>query len=359
MVSIVPRLPPAIDGLGDYAFLLARQLRQDFGIHTQFVVGDPAWIGPSELEGFPVSQVSDRSSNALQKLLANHQSSTLVLHYVGYGYAKRGCPSWLIDGIQAWKKATHSSSLITIFHEVYAAGRPPWTSAFWLFPWQKQLAFRLVQLGNAMLTSKQHYADILQSLGNFNSPIPVLPIFSNIGEPENPLLLDKRAKKLVVFGGSANRNQVYQQASTILRDVCQLLHIEEIIDIGPRIASLPQAVADIPLLEMGQLAASEISQILLQSSVGFLDYNPDYLAKSGIFAAYCAHGLLPINVRGSIRPIDGLVPGQHYWVPASAAKTQLSEIDQQAIASNAYCWYQNHTLSVHAKTLANQLQTRT
>jgi hypothetical protein len=358
VIQLVPRLPPVVDGLGDYALLLARKLRETFGIHTHFLVGDPDWTGPLELEGFPVSQVSDRTSHSLQDLLNTPQGSTLILHYVGYGYAKRGCPTWLIDGIWAWKKSTHHSHLVTMFHEVYAAGRPPWTSAFWLFLWQKQIASRLVQLSDSIVTSKKLYADILQTLGGCHLNIPVLPIFSNIGEPENPPPLHTRAKKLVVFGGSTNRRQVYQQASTTLRDVCQLLGIEEIVDIGPRLTSLPQTIANIPILEMGPLTAPTISQIFLQSSVGFLNYNPDYLAKSGIFAAYCAHGLLPINVRGSLQPIDGLTAGKQYWVPRMLGRTVRGEFKEQAIASNANIWYQEHCLSVHARVMFAQLNVK-
>jgi hypothetical protein len=48
--SIVPRLPPSIDGLGDYGFTLAKQIRQDFGVQTEFIVTDPKWFGESFIE---------------------------------------------------------------------------------------------------------------------------------------------------------------------------------------------------------------------------------------------------------------------------------------------------------------------
>jgi hypothetical protein len=142
VISIVPRLTPAIDGVGDYALNLARQLRQDFNIQIHFVVGDTKWNGAAEIDGFPVSQVSDRSFDALLTLLSNDHSSSILLHYVGYGYAQRGCPVWLVDGLQRWKSLFPKRSLVTMFHEIAASG-PPWTSAFWLSPLQKSLAARL------------------------------------------------------------------------------------------------------------------------------------------------------------------------------------------------------------------------
>ena len=100
VISIVPRLPKAIDGVGDYALNLARQLRKDFNIQTQFIVGNPEWKGELEIEGFSISQVIDSNSNQLTALLECDRTSPVLLHYVGYGYAKRGCPVWLVDGIQ-------------------------------------------------------------------------------------------------------------------------------------------------------------------------------------------------------------------------------------------------------------------
>ena len=139
VISLVPRLPPAIDGLGDYAFLLAHQQHQDFGIQTNFIVGDPAWTAGSELGSFLVSQLSQRSAANLYALLAQQSTSTVILHYVGYGYAKRGCPGWLVKGLSEWKASSPKKRLITMFHEVAASGSP-WTSAFWLSGLQHQLA---------------------------------------------------------------------------------------------------------------------------------------------------------------------------------------------------------------------------
>ena len=52
VISILPRLPPSIDSVGDYALNLARQLRKDFNIQTYFIVGNPQCHGAEEVEGF-------------------------------------------------------------------------------------------------------------------------------------------------------------------------------------------------------------------------------------------------------------------------------------------------------------------
>ena len=112
ILQIVPGLPPAIDGVGDYAFLLARQLRKAHGINTRFVVCDPWWqsegggqrtevtnqgsvVGSqwSVVSGqFSVYQLRERSAEELLRVLNQPGiSHTVLLQYVGYGYEKRGC----------------------------------------------------------------------------------------------------------------------------------------------------------------------------------------------------------------------------------------------------------------------------
>jgi hypothetical protein len=354
--SIVPRLPPAIDGVGDYALNLARQLRKDFNIQTHFIVGNPTWSGAAEIEGFPISHICDRNANMLVEVLSCDRSCPILLHYVGYGYAKRGCPVWLVDGLQHWKSLFPNRLLVTMFHELYASGAP-WTSSFWLSPLQKNLAARLAKLSDRCITSKQLYADMITQLSQGKHQlVPALPVFSNIGEPEKPPLdLSQRQQQLVVFGGIANRAKVYRDCQAILEYVCSSLNIQKILDIGIPTGITPTFIGKVPVLELREQPANKVSDILAVSMAGFCDYNPDYLAKSTIFAAYCAHGLLPINAKGSASIIDGIESGKHYWVPNLQKNDLIDEPAIQAIVSKAHLWYQSHDLSSHINLFMSQL----
>jgi hypothetical protein len=359
IVQVVPRLPPAIDGIGDYALNLAHQLRQELAEETHFVVGDPTWKGQQEIEGFPVSIVPSCSSAAILSLLRCDRVSLapVLLHYVGYGYARRGCPFWLVDGLQRWQSLSGDRSLVTMFHEVHASGRPPWTSSFWLSPLQRNLAARLARLSDRCLTNRQDYAKLLYKLSRGKqTEIPILPVFSSIGELEQVLPLSERKRQIVVFGSPSNRQRVYVDSYRELEQTCQQLGIEEILDIGPSTSVSLSTVSGVPVVELGQRSATEISSILSKTLAGFFNYNPEYLAKSTIFATYCAHGLLPVSAGCSV-PVDGLEAGKHYWVPGNS--TNSSDLIQlQAIANCAHAWYQTHTLSVQAKTFASLLSSK-
>ncbi|BAU63906.1 unknown protein [Stanieria sp. NIES-3757] len=357
IIQIVPRLPPAINGLGDYALNLARQLNQDFHIKTHFVVGNPDWNGLKEIEGFSIKKVEDRSSEALASLLSQLAIDKVLLHYVGYGYAQRGCPVWLIEGLKLWHQQKPERKILTMFHEVYASSYKPWTSSFWSSPLQKNLASRLAKLSDGVMTNTQAYAEMIANLGiKKHLNIPVIPVFSNIGEPIQVKPLSERKPWLVVFGNVNNRRRIFTESKLQLNWLCQALAIEKIIDIGSSTGLTLSTINNIPIQEMGKQPAKQISSILLNSCAGFFSYNPDLLAKSTIFAAYCAHGLLPVSTKSSNLQIDGINSEKHY-LAVNEVIQDFRVVDKlQEIADNACAWYQNHNLLVQAKLFASQLR---
>ena len=98
ILQIVPKLPPSIDGVGDYAFNLALGLKSYSNIQTEFLVGDSKWKGTKIINGFPVINFNSEKKDDYLEILNKY--SLVLLQYVGYGYEKRGCPYWLINGIE-------------------------------------------------------------------------------------------------------------------------------------------------------------------------------------------------------------------------------------------------------------------
>jgi len=356
IIQIVPRLPPAIDGVGDYALNLARQLRKDFGIQTHFIVGNPTWTGELEVDGFPIGHVTDSSANRLIKLL-NDRSCPVILHYVGYGYAQRGCPVWLVDGLQRWRSLYPQRSIVTMFHEIYASSDRPWESSFWLSPLQKNLAIRLAQISDRLITSNRLYTQILEKLSmGKHSNIPALPVFSNIGEPHEIPQLRHRKRNLVIFGSPSTRRRAYGKSQEAIEKACHLFKVEKILDIGLPLEESLSQIGATPLIVLGELPPQEVSKILLESFAGFMNYASDFLGKSTIFAAYCAHGNLAIHDGSSVKEScgDGIQAGKHYvssshlCFPQKIASKLIVDT-LQSISTNAFQWYQDHSLYKQAK----------
>lgn len=187
IIQIVPALPPAASGVGDYALALARVMRRDFGLKTVFVVGSEAWQGSDEVDGFPVRKLASRSADNLEAALdvgeSTFGSSSVLLQLSGYGYAVRGCPFWLLQGLKQWRTKQPNSRLVTMFHESYAFG-PPWKSAFWLSPAQRMVVAGILRLSDAAVTNIQQHRERLERFDpSKREKITVLAVPSNVGEP--------------------------------------------------------------------------------------------------------------------------------------------------------------------------------
>jgi len=350
IIQIVPSLPPATGGLSDFSLLVAKELRDSHQIHSRFVVGDPAWNGSGEIKGFFAESTPDRTPGGLLEALGD-ASQTVLLHYVGYGYATRGCPFWLIDGLTQWRK-TRDKWLVTLFHELWAFG-PPWRSSFWTHPYQKSLTKRLANVTDRCQTTMNMYRRVLESIAPRHlGRIPALPVFSTVGEGDRSTYLDERKRQMVVFGGPSLRTKTYSQHSKELVDACSALQMECILDIGPPIGIKPDL--PLPVIVMGKQSGKEICRLLAESVAGFVSYFDGYLAKSSIFAAYCAHGLLPIVARRNRSELDGIRAGSEY-LTASALPDDIRAPEMQAIADRARAWYEKHSLARTAASLASVL----
>jgi hypothetical protein len=323
IVQIVPRLPPPAEGVGGFALALADALRGRHGIASRFVA---AVTVPQE-------------AGALARLLGETAAGRpVLLHYAGYGYHPRGCPGWLVDGLREHRH--RGGRLVTVFHEVYASG-PPWRSSFWLSPAQRRLAAELARLSDGMVTSLDLYRRLLRRLAP-ERDAAVLPVFSTVGEPEAVPPLAERARRLVVFGGPGARSRIYGELAADLEATCRSLGIEEVWDVGPgRTEAGP-----LPVFRrvLGEVAADEIGGLLLGSLAGITSYPAAFLGKSTAFAAFCAHGLLPVCVPGRRRP-EG--PPTPFW---PAGRTPASTAEAQDTADRARAWYAGHGLDRHAAT---------
>ena len=343
MLQIVPSLPPTVSGVGDYATLLARSLRERHGVWSRFVVGDPAWMPPAGGPEFPAEAVPARQRADLLRLLPPADDPTPVLvHYVPYGYAPRGCPFWLVDALRHLRQAQPIRQVLTVFHEFSADNEPPWKSAFWLAPVQRHLGRRLGVLSSVRRMTTTGVADQLRALlPPHDNAVAAVPVFSNLGEPASPLPPGSRARRLVVFGTRTWREETYSQHRESLLAACRRLEIESVLDVG---APLPSPPTDLPVpfAAHGLLRPEEAGEVFGNSLAGFFTYPAPWLGKSGIFAAYVGHGMVPVTVPGNDQPNrDGLQAGIHY-LPSGEGKS-LEEV-----ARAAHAWYRQHDLAAHA-----------
>jgi hypothetical protein len=329
VLQIVPQLPGSQDGIGDYAVRLAEYLRTEHGRESIFVAQPIGSVKPS---------------------------AHIILHYVNYGYHTRGLPAHLPGLVAEWKKAC-AGKLLTVFHEIYASSSP-WRSAFWLQSWQKSIARQIARISDACIVSSETMRDMLLRLAPA-ATVSVHPVISTIGEPSFPLaqFVRRDPHRWVVFGGT----HLLQRSFRSLRE---------------RMAAIPDTFVPLELFLVGgeenkvlrkernelsgiachyhpATEAAVASEILSSCCFGWIDYfhrssvPTDVILKSGSFASYCAHGIIPIFPHdGSSIALQGdRMPGPYF---VAANRSSLPAPAERAnIASDIHEWYRRHGSVTH------------
>jgi hypothetical protein len=351
LVQIVPYLPPVVSGVGDHAYLLAGQLLAKHEVETRFLVAnrfDPE--GAATAVEFLSSPTARDLHVALAKYAAH--ATPVLLHYVGYGYQKRGAPVWLLRGVESWLRKGAGRRLAVFFHELYAFG-PPWRSSFWLSPLQRWICARLATISDVRFTNREASAKILQAMSpRHPGKIAVWPVLSNFGEPHRVFPLHGRLPQLVLYGSVCRDKEELRDTVLKLKEYCAQLGIQRIISFG---STPPVGIDFLPTEHRGILPADEASSLLRQSRVGYLDYDARFLGKSSIFAAYCAHGILPILRHCCTPCTDGLKPGIHF-LAGDDLPLGISVAAAEEIALAARAWYTQHSLSVTSEAMVNAIQ---
>src|SRR5260370_31757406 len=133
--------------------------------------------------------------------LSRDKPAHVILHYVNYGYQKRGLPFSLLPILRALREGCRGRFLI-IFHELFASG-PPWKSEFWVQPLQKKIARDFARLADARLVSSESMRQSLEKLVP-GLDIVVHPVPSAFGEPViDPAQLRERDNyRWLICGGT-------------------------------------------------------------------------------------------------------------------------------------------------------------
>ncbi len=340
VLIISPSFPPAPGGLGDYSIRLANELEKQVTVH---------FLGLRQVE--PIAginyEVLGKTPYALNEFVKIKGITHIFLNYSNYGYHQKGVPFWLVKAVNTVKK-DNRVVLITFFHEIYASGKF-WQSSFWLHPFQKFIFRKLYEVSNFSLCSNQRVSDLIAGQVEDNGVKNLnIGLFSNIPEPTIMPEWDRRRNVAIVFGTIGRRQEIYNKPK-LLNSWIQANGIEEIWDIGsgnPLLSDLISARIN----RMGKKSGHEVSQLMQLAIFGLIDYTNSLLGKSGIFAAYAAHGLAVVNFTSiADQALDGLEIGKHFLAPGH----ELINGEKVGLLLNH--WYKAHNLQEHTSKIISIL----
>jgi hypothetical protein len=350
LLQLVPNFPGGIDGVGDYALTIAKKLFDQFGYETVFASkrfdGEPGSTSPS-VAGFDVLPLDRLLDEAEQKY------EHVLLHYVNYGFQKRGIPFRLLSILRALRKRQRGK-LVTVFHELYASGLP-WKSAFWLRPLQIRLAKKVARMSDESIVSTDNFFSELKRMVP-NACVQLHPVPSGLEEPSLSLnqIVDRDPHRWAIVGGTALAERSLRSFRRLIRRIPDSITPRILFVLGGNENPVTRSLlVDLAIKSdyRPRIAAIEASEILQTCSFAWFDYfhRPDIetsvILKSSAFAAACAHAVIPVFPhRGSVISLGGdRLPGPFFIEPDGS---EIPDAHGRAkIASDIYDWYQRHSSS--------------
>jgi hypothetical protein len=260
-----------------------------------------------------------------------------MLHYVGYAYNEAGLPFYLVRGLKKYKRDV-SCRVLVFFHEIYATSKSFLKLPFYTSIFQKLIVYQLCRMANTVFTNCALYKEYLERI-NGNHKLTIIPtgIFSNVPEELFDHKIKKEDHSLVVFGTHRNRKAVYDNPK--FDQLLERLKVKSLYDIGPGINHYEHP--GVKVYATGSLPHQVLAEYLNKAKFGALSYKPHLLGKSGIFSAYGAYGIIPINVNLFPQlPCDGLVEGKNYFTWRSDLES--SAIDEHTTKLEILKWYRTH-----------------
>lgn len=345
LVQVVPRLRPGKCGVSDQAILLAGELDTAFEIDSAFAV-----LNSEERATLQQAAIYCPPSKLLESCIefTKGQSGAILVHVSGYGYSADGAPALLADALEKVRESSRFR-IAAYFHELFVVA-PPWKSGFWSSRRQQKAVRAIAEVSDLLVTNTRYHADWLER--QFAQPstalLRLLPVFSAAGEALEPAPFGSRDPVMAVFGLPGSRQRAYDQLQG-LGKILDHFGIRQFIDIGPTLET-PADVNGIPVKRLGKLSVADLGRLLSSSMFGFVGHPPSCLAKSSIFASYCAQGVIPVVAKSFRGEVDGLTDGMHVVSPMTAASAAAS--GWEACSRAAWNWYITHRLRVHAEQYA-------
>ncbi|MEJ8845249.1 hypothetical protein [Variovorax rhizosphaerae] len=269
----------------------------------------------------------------------NVDGDSVLLHMSGYGYSRYGAPLHLLNW--ARRNKPRMKRFGVFMHEAYAVSDRITSSVYWVWRAQRYIASQLARRSDFWISNTHYIHDWLETQAG-DLPHLWMPIYSTIGElAELPAV---RQKKLVVFGTALMRVNTWRAGGEALFRWAAASGLE-IHDIGspigdPEIAAMLKARG---VIAHGRLPAEAVQKLLTAATYGVVAYSPHDVAKSGIFGAYSAHGVVPVLLSPNTGSHDGLAPGVQYLEGIPLAEPDPVEMARMSRA--AFDWYQGHSVA--------------
>ena len=149
IVNLTPVLPPAANGLADFAVKCGEEWGNQ-GHDVNYIAPKISRINEDSTN--PQKQTFFRNEAEFTNCVKRSKADYLLVHFSGYSYARWGLCHWLSNGIRDLRKSVEATKIATIFHEVYSSG-PIYSSTFWVSGIRRAIARSIAKDSHYVIAS--------------------------------------------------------------------------------------------------------------------------------------------------------------------------------------------------------------
>ena len=342
ILSIEPRLPPAVCGTSMYGWRLTEHWPDQSRRFVHAVV-DGAEASRRQFATEDIVETG-QSSSGLLAALEKHAGGGAILHYASRGYHRYGIPIWLARGIARWRRRNPVAPLLVFFHEV---PQPlPMRSRHYILERINRAIIRLLcRKASVLMTNAPEHAQRLSELSG-RASVEWLPVPSNIPAPPDveSTIAGRRRREFVIFGLPFTHLLTVRAFEKELAAWQSAGLIEKVHLIGPNDAKFsPQTAAllrtllpEDRIVTHGPLEPRAVSALLMSAGFCLTQNTGANFSKSGTFAAFAVHGCAVVARLGAgPEPLAFLVQPEEVADPQM--RSDFSEFDRRARALRE--WY--------------------
>ncbi len=300
---VFPKLPPALDGIGDHTARLAAALAAS-GEHVRVLAAQP------EADPIPGVEVARAFSMEQRRGIWELASAVeadppdwLVLQFNQFSYGRWGLNPHVPLVLRHIKKKCPGLRLAVLFHEDFV----PVTS--WKFAlmtlWQRWQFWMLGRQADLIFFTIEEWARQYQPWFP-DAPVRSLPVGSNIphvgvsrSEARRRIGLAEETFVLGLFG-SARGSRLMPYIRRAAEAIRQRTPDVAVLYVGLHSAVVQEALNGLPLVDAGPLPAEEVSVHLSAMDVHLTPFGGGVSSRRGSFMAGLQHGVATVSTEGAL-----------------------------------------------------------
>jgi len=295
VVFILPQLPPAHCGLGDYSMILLGHMRLDPPPRI-FVMNGAAETRAAHPE-LDVEELPRTSAGLLERL-RKLKAKRVFVQYVAQGFQARGCPLWFLAALRKWRVGTPDARLVIMFQELWF--EPAWWKPDWLLQKFHRFALRkLVRVVDQTFVSTETFGQWLvganapERIRVLMNPATIPLTGSGIGGQREPgcfVLFGRQGSRIFALQDMAPWLGRLHDAGLLTK--LKLVGSRETAAMNAKEDALTRSLLPSGVVEMiGPQPDEKISGIFLHAEAGIFTKTARDYTKSTIFMGYASHGL--------------------------------------------------------------------